>query len=145
MLNFDPSVNGLAADPKALNELKRRARSDDEGALRAAAGQFEVLLLDLVMKSMRATAPGETDLDNEGTRLFTSLLDQEFTRSIARQGGLGLADLMVKQLSQASAASKASTMSKTPEVRGALAAPRGQGVPRRPAGPGQESAPAADS
>jgi flagellar protein FlgJ len=133
MLNFDPSINGLAADPKALNELKRRAQSDEEGALRAAAKQFEVLLLDLVMKSMRANAPGETELDNEGTRLFTSLLDQEFTRSIAQKGGLGLADLMVKQLSQAH------RLSQAPDQSSASAASRMR------AGPGQETAPAADS
>jgi Rod binding domain-containing protein len=96
------------------------------------------------MKSMRANAPGETDLDNEGTRLFTSLLDQEFTRSIARQGGLGLADLMVKQLSQVSGASKASGTSDAPKAPETLAAPKGLGAPRRPAGPGQENAPAAD-
>jgi flagellar protein FlgJ len=101
MVTFDPSINGLAVDPKALDALKRRAQGDEEGALRAAARQFEVLLLDLVMKSMRANAPGETELDSEGTRLFTGMLDQEFTRAIAQRGGLGLADLMVKQLSQA--------------------------------------------
>ena len=38
--------------------------------------------------------------DNEGSRLFTSLLDQEFSRKLSEQGGLGLADLLVKQLSQ---------------------------------------------
>ena len=38
--------------------------------------------------------------DNEGSRLFTGLLDQEFSRKLSEQGGLGLADLLVKQLSQ---------------------------------------------
>ena len=94
------SLTGLAADPKALGDLKRRALTDQEGALRAAAKQFEMLLLDMMMKSMRATVPGDSLLDNEGTRMFTSVLDQEFSRRIADQGGLGLADLLVKQLSQ---------------------------------------------
>jgi flagellar protein FlgJ len=91
---------GLAADPKALGDLKRRAAEDPEGALKLVATQFEALLLDIMMKSMRSAAPGESLLDNEGSRLFTSLLDQEFSRKLSEQGGLGLADLLVKQLSQ---------------------------------------------
>ncbi len=94
-----PSVS-LAADPKALGDLKRRAAEDPEGALKLVATQFEALLLDIMMKSMRSAAPGESLLDNEGSRLFTSLLDQELSRKQSEQGGLGLADLLVKQLSQ---------------------------------------------
>ena len=93
-------TTGLAADPKALGDLKRRAVEDPQGSLELVAKQFEALLLDIMMKSMRTAAPGESLLDNEGSRLFTSLLDQEFSRKLSEQGGLGLADLLVKQLSQ---------------------------------------------
>lgn len=91
---------GLAADPKSLGDLKRRAVEDPEGSLKLVAKQFEQLLLDMMMKSMRRAAPGESQFDNEGSRLFTGLLDQEFSRKLSEQGGLGLADLLVKQLSQ---------------------------------------------
>ncbi len=91
---------GLAADPKSLGDLKRRAVEDPQGSLKLVARQFEQLLLDLMMKSMRRAAPAESMLDNEGSRLFTSLLDQEFSRKLSEQGRLGLADLLVKQLSQ---------------------------------------------
>jgi flagellar protein FlgJ len=90
----------LAIDPKGLGDLKRRALTDEAGALRAAAKQFETLLLDIMLKSMRSAAPGESLLDNEGSRMFTSLLDQEFSRKLADGGGLGLADLIVAQLTQ---------------------------------------------
>lgn len=99
-MELAPTLPGLIADPKALGALKRMAQHDEQGALRAAAQQFEMLLLEITMKSMRATVPGESLLDNEGSRLFTGLLDQEFARGIGAQGGLGLADLLVKQLSQ---------------------------------------------
>jgi peptidoglycan hydrolase FlgJ len=97
---IDPTLNTLAADPNALAALKRRALSDEEGAARAAARQFETLLLDMLVKSMRETVSDDGLLDNEGTRMFTGLLDQQFARGIAQQGGLGLADLLVKQLTQ---------------------------------------------
>ena len=100
LTSIDPSLNTLAADPAALGRLKSRALTDEEGALRAAARQFETLLLDMMIKSMRATVPEDGLLDNEGTRMFTGLLDQQFSRSIAAKGGLGLADLLVKQLTQ---------------------------------------------
>jgi len=99
-VSVNPILPGLAADPTSLGALKRQAVQDEPGALRAAAQQFELLFLDMVMKSMRATVPGESMLDNEGSRLFTGLLDQEFARGISQQGGLGLAELLVKQLSQ---------------------------------------------
>ena len=99
-MDLTPITTGLAADPKSLGDLKRRAVEDPQGSLKAVARQFEQLMLDMMMKSMRRAAPGETMLDNEGSRLFTGLLDQEFSRKLSEQGGLGLADLLVKQLSQ---------------------------------------------
>ena len=91
---------GLAADPKALGSLRARAAKDPEGTLKEAARQFEMIFLDMMMKSMRKAAPGESMFDSEATRTFTSVLDQELSRKLADQGGLGLADLLVKQLSQ---------------------------------------------
>ena len=37
-------------------------------------------------------------LDNEGSRVFTGLLDHEFSRKLADQGGLGLANLLLASL-----------------------------------------------
>ncbi|HZP86094.1 MAG TPA: rod-binding protein [Burkholderiales bacterium] len=99
-MTVPPLLAGLAADPKALGDLKRHAVTDEPSALREAAKQFETLLLDLTMKSMRATVPGDGVFDNEGTQLFTDLLDQQFAQGVTRQGGLGLAELLVRQLSQ---------------------------------------------
>ncbi|MCC7549042.1 MAG: rod-binding protein [Burkholderiales bacterium] len=99
-MSVDPMLPGLVADPGSLGAIRRQALGDEPGALRAAAEQFEQLFMDMVMKSMRSTVSGESLFDNEGSRLFTGLLDQEFARGIAEQGGLGLADLLVVQLSQ---------------------------------------------
>jgi peptidoglycan hydrolase FlgJ len=91
---------GLAADPKALKNLRAYAAKDPQGALKDVAREFETLFLDMMMKSMRTAAAGHSMLDNEGSRVFTGLLDHEFSRKLADQGGLGLADLLLKQLSQ---------------------------------------------
>ena len=91
---------GLAADPKSLNNLRAYAAKDPQGALKDVAREFETLFLDMMMKSMRSAAAGHSLLDNEGSRVFTGLLDHEFSRKLADQGGLGLADMLLKQLSQ---------------------------------------------
>ena len=98
MVEFNPT--GLAIDPKALGDLKRRAAEDPQGALKSVARQFESLLLEQMMRAMRSAAPGESVFDNEATRMFTGVLDQEFARQLATRGGIGLADMMVKQLTQ---------------------------------------------
>jgi flagellar protein FlgJ len=98
MIQLDPT--SLAIDPKGLGDLKRRAVEDPQGALKSVARQFESLLLEQMMRTMRTAAPGHSVLDNEATRMFTSVLDQEYARQLATRGGIGLADMMVKQLTQ---------------------------------------------
>jgi flagellar protein FlgJ len=110
---------GLAVDPKALGDLRARAAKDPHAAMKDAAREFETLFLDMMMKSMRAAAPGKSMLDSEGTRVFTSLLDHEFSRKLASQGGIGLADMMLKQLTRLSPvtpAADADAVKKSPNL-----------------------------
>ena len=44
------SVSGLAADPRALSTLRGQAHTDSPESLRAAARQFEALILDQLMR-----------------------------------------------------------------------------------------------
>lgn len=100
MIKASEMSTGLAADPKSLGGLRERAIKDPEGTLKEAARQFETIFMNMMMKSMRTEASGKSLFDNEGTRVFTGLLDEEFAKKWASSGGMGLADLMVKQLSQ---------------------------------------------
>jgi flagellar protein FlgJ len=93
-------TSGLAVDPKLLGTLRAQAARDPEAALKETARQFETLFLDMMLKSMRTAAAGHSEFDSEATRTYTSLLDHEYSRKLAAQGGLGLADLLVKQLSR---------------------------------------------
>ena len=80
--------------------MRYRLGSDAAGVAQGVRREFETLFLDMMMKSMRSAAPGNSVLDSEGSRVFTGLLDHEFSRKLADQGGLGLADLLIKQLSK---------------------------------------------
>lgn len=87
-------------DQSALAGIKRQARSNDPAALKAAAQQFEALFLQLVLKSMRDATPKEGLFDNDQTRLYESLLDQQMSQVLAAKGGTGLAKIIESQLSR---------------------------------------------
>lgn len=87
----------LAAGTQSLEGLRAQARKSPEQALQAAAQQFEAVFLNMMLKSMRDATPQDGVFDSEQTRMFTGMLDQQLAQSMAAQG-IGLADLMVKQL-----------------------------------------------
>ena len=90
----------LALDAQGLNELKLGAKQSSPEALKAAAQQFEAVFMNMLMKSMREAAPQDGMFDSEQTRMYTSMLDQQLTQRMASRG-IGLADVMVRQLSSA--------------------------------------------
>ena len=92
----------LASDVAALERLRAQAKADPQQALRGAAQQFEALLLDMLLKSMRETTSQGTPFDSHEMRLYQSMLDQQFAQVLAARG-IGVADLLTRQLSQGAA------------------------------------------
>ena len=88
----------LAFDSKGLDELKHSARNNSPDALKSAAKQFEALFMNMMLKSMRQASAQDSPFDNEQSRLYTSMLDQQFSQNMASRG-MGLADALVRQLS----------------------------------------------
>lgn len=88
-----------ALDPNALGDLKRLSRENNspEG-LRAAAKQFEALFLQMVLKSMRDATPSNGMLDNDQTRMFQALQDQQLASNISQGSGMGLSEVIFRQL-----------------------------------------------
>jgi flagellar protein FlgJ len=93
-------TSGLAIDARSLNQLKLDAAKNSPEALKGAAQQFEVVFMNMLMKSMRDATSQDGMFDNEQTRMYTSMLDQQLTQRLASRG-IGLADVMVGQLSRA--------------------------------------------
>ncbi|HEY4318469.1 MAG TPA: flagellar assembly peptidoglycan hydrolase FlgJ [Herbaspirillum sp.] len=99
--NVNNVTTGLATDAASVNDLKQAARKDPNSpeAIRGAAKQFEALFLNMVMKSMRDATPHDGPFDSEQSKMFTSMLDQQMSQSLA-QRGVGLADVLTRQLSK---------------------------------------------
>lgn len=89
----------VAFDANSLNALKLEAKENSPEALKTVAKQFESILMNMMLKSMRDATPQEGMFDNEQSRMFTSMLDQQLSSHLS-QKGLGLADVLVRQLSK---------------------------------------------
>ncbi|WP_075258107.1 flagellar assembly peptidoglycan hydrolase FlgJ [Herbaspirillum camelliae] len=112
MLNkINPSnpTESLAVDANGLNGLREAAKQNSPESIKGAAKQFEALFLNMMMKSMRDATPQNGPFDNEQTKMFTSMLDQQLSQTLA-QRGVGLADVLTRQLS-------ASLPKKLPDVQ----------------------------
>lgn len=81
-----------------LNSVRAAANQNSPEALKAAAQQFEALMMNQILKSMREAAPKDDMFSSDQTRMYTSLLDQELSQHMAKRG-VGFADMIVKQLS----------------------------------------------
>jgi peptidoglycan hydrolase FlgJ len=94
---LDNSSAQLAIDANSLDQLRAEAKRSPDHALKEAAKQFESVFLNMMLKSMREASPQDGLFDSEQTKMFTGMLDQQLAQSMANRG-LGLADIMVKQL-----------------------------------------------
>jgi flagellar protein FlgJ len=104
---------GLAVDAKALESLKHQAKASPQQATRQAAQQFEAMFMNMLLKSMREALPNSDPLASSAGKTFTGMLDSELAQKMAAGKGLGLADVMVRQLERKPAATPSAASSST--------------------------------
>lgn len=97
-----PATTGgaLATDTRSLDALRAQAKKDPDQALKAAATHFEALFMQMLLKSMRDATPQFDPAASDAGRTYTAMLDQQLSSTLSGKG-LGLADVMMKQLSRA--------------------------------------------
>ncbi len=100
MVNGADLTGKVAFDANSLNQLKQAAKENSPEALKAVAKQFESIMMNMMMKSMREASAQDGVFDNEQSKMFTSMLDQQLSTNLSAKG-LGLADVLVRQLSKA--------------------------------------------
>ena len=83
-------------DPPAVNG---QAVSKQDAALKEACKGFEAMFLNMMYREMRATVP-ENDIikKSNAIKIFEDMRDTEMTKKVADGGGIGLGDLLYKQL-----------------------------------------------
>ena len=89
-----------ALNPKeaaALQEAKAMEKRDKE--LRKACEGFEAIFLNMMYRQMRATVPENTLFgESNALKIFQDMRDDELMKNVAASGGIGIADMMYKQL-----------------------------------------------
>jgi murein DD-endopeptidase MepM/ murein hydrolase activator NlpD len=106
-----------------------KGRGEDAAALREAAKEFEALFLSYMLNVMRESIEdsGLTD-SGLGRDIYTELFDQELARSLAGRGALGIADLLMRKLSDPTPADIPD--SRTPDLPAATSPPAPEAAPR---------------
>ncbi len=85
-------------DTRAASDLRLKLKEDPEGGLKQTAAQFEGLLLQMMLKSMRDATPQNGLMDSDQTRFFTSILDQQLAQNLSAGGKLGFARMIEENL-----------------------------------------------
>jgi flagellar protein FlgJ len=113
MKNLISNDQSLSFDVRSLGDLKRSAASQQSGAIKETAKQFEVLFMNMLMKSMRDASPKDGMMSSSAGDMYTGMLDQQFAQKMAARG-TGLADVIARQLGGAGAAKDAKVGASTP-------------------------------
>ena len=97
-------VNAVNAfDFQGLAALRQDAKAQDPAALKEAAKQFESLFTQMLLKSMREANKtfGDSMFGGEQGEMYQDMFDDQMAVHLAQGRGLGLADMLIRQLSQA--------------------------------------------
>ena len=92
--------------PQMPAPLRDRGQGGSSPAqVKKAAQAFEAMFVGMMLKSMRDTV-GKDKLTGggHGEETFRSLLDQEYATAASKNGGLGLAKMIEKELTRSGAA-----------------------------------------
>ena len=93
----------VVTDFSAYAPLREKARQNDPAAVKQAAHQFEALFTQMLLKSMRDATPGDDLMGSEQGDFYRDLFDQQMSLSLSQGKGLGIADMLERQLAPAAA------------------------------------------
>jgi flagellar protein FlgJ len=88
-----------ATDFRQFAQLRANARTDDPAALREVARQFESVFTKMMLESMRAASFGDPLFGSDQGDMYQDMMDDQLAIEMSQGKGLGLADLLIRQLS----------------------------------------------
>ncbi|HET6554907.1 MAG TPA: flagellar assembly peptidoglycan hydrolase FlgJ [Dyella sp.] len=101
-------------DLSGFQALRQSAQSDAKSALPAVAKQFESIFTQMMLKSMREASPGDGLGDSDAGNAWRDMFDQQMSVNLSQQGnGLGIAQMLMRQLGGATSGSSTSASDAT--------------------------------
>jgi len=104
-MKVDPSIpQGTSQAPSATDfrqfaALRRGAEANDPKVLREAAKQFESLFTKMMLESMRKASFGDPMFGSDQGDMYQGMMDDQMAVQLSQGKGLGLADMLIRQLS----------------------------------------------
>ena len=86
-------------DIQSMTTLRQQAKDDPEATLKQVAKHFESLYLNMMLKSMRQASLGDPIFDSNSGSLYRDMYDNQVALQMSEHNGMGIADMLVKQLS----------------------------------------------
>ena len=99
-MQIPPLYTSALGNPKEAEALKaaKAAEKRDKDLKKACEG-FEAMFLNMMYRQMRATVPEDTLFgESNALKIFQDMRDDELMKNVAAGGGIGIADMMYKQL-----------------------------------------------
>lgn len=90
-------VTGDFAESLAVAAEKSQATKDDV-KLKKTCKDMEAMFLNMMLADMRKTVDKSKLVDTSKEEIMTSMLDGEVTKNMASAGGIGLGDMLYRQL-----------------------------------------------
>lgn len=133
---FDPIKPLIHREPNLVENLVRRSSAAGQKGssgrvdeLRRAAQEFESLFIFQMLKVMRETVPeGGLLQGGPGNDIFLTMMDQHLASAMAEQGGLGLAEIIVRDLEPALGAHRSPAEGFTAPLEGRISSPFGMRI-----------------
>jgi flagellar protein FlgJ len=88
----------IYTDFQGFDALRKSARDHSPDALRKVAQQFEALFTQMMLKNMRDASFGDDLFGSDEAKFYQGMFDQQIALHLSSTGGMGLADLLVRQL-----------------------------------------------
>ena len=105
MIENTPSVNTDSAqiytDLSGVRQLQAQSKTDKAGALKNIAHQFESMMVQMMMKSMRDANTVFADGDmtsSSDEKFYQDMFDNQLSLSLSQGRGLGIAEALLRQL-----------------------------------------------
>ncbi len=93
-----PADAPVYTDLAGLTALKRGAASKDPAAIREVARQFESMFTSMMLKSMRDANGPDPVFGSDQEQMYQGMFDDQLALQMSHGKGLGLADMLIRQL-----------------------------------------------
>ena len=101
------SAGSAYTDINGLESLKKDSKSPQ--AVSKVAQQVEAMFLQMMLKSMRDANLGDGIFDSEEGKMYQDMFDKQVALDMSQHSQMGIGDMLMRQLTQKSAAASAPT------------------------------------